>query len=261
MASFVVELYDTWKPGRRGPHHRSAGSEMHRGSRPPNSILACVAGELDKARSGEEWIARRTLYSEVNGGVGALSAESYPAVFRLVHTDLSGFGWCPGPLDEWRGGDNEHSCQLFADINGQAWGELVEDLREVRWGKVPPWLDPGPQSIVVWDEASFARSTTLRRAPSAWSAQTCFLPGGRTPRSTILDQEWVTKVSWDSTRPAEGPPLLATHDPYRIIGGTGGERCSKLASNGALSHSMSRECVIPPARRKRIFRLRDLDTN
>lgn len=132
----------------------------------------------------------------------------------------------------------------------------MEDLREVRWGKVPPWLDPGPQSIVVWDEASFARSTTLRRAPSARSAQTCFFPGGRTPRSTILDQEWVTKVSWDSTRPGEGPPLLATHDPYRIISGTGGERCSKLASNGALSHSVPIRQRLSE-RRRRIRRTSD----
>ncbi|KAJ7903484.1 hypothetical protein B0H14DRAFT_3851289 [Mycena olivaceomarginata] len=145
MASFEVELCDNWKPGRRGQHRR---------------ILACVARELDKARSAEEWIARRTLYSKVNGGVDALSAEYGSSSSCRKPTVI------PPPSS---GSSTLTSIRIWL-VPRIAWGELVEDLREVRWGKVPPWLDPGPQSIVVWDEASFARSTTLRRAPSAWSA-------------------------------------------------------------------------------------------
>ncbi|KAJ6532798.1 hypothetical protein B0H10DRAFT_172850 [Mycena sp. CBHHK59/15] len=73
-------------------------------------LLACVALELDLVKATDEWTAKRTTCSTINGGVGALSAEyaqrwfqllhgaimrlpeelpSTPCVFRLVHTDFN----------------------------------------------------------------------------------------------------------------------------------------------------------------------------
>lgn len=147
----------------------------------------------------------------------------------------------------------------------------MEDLREVRWGKVPPWLDPGPQSIVVWDEASFARSTTLRRAPSAWSAQTCFLPGGRTPTLDHTGSRVGDEVLVGPHEDCRG--AAPTGDPTTRTASSAGREASAAASLPRTGHchiqclsggaflkgdaasdvrQMSRECVIPPARRKRI---------
>ncbi|KAJ7512258.1 hypothetical protein B0H11DRAFT_2214061 [Mycena galericulata] len=86
-------------PNERGPFKSSK-----------EFLLACVALELDLVTATDEWTAKRTAFSNSNGGVDALSAEyaerwfqllheaimglpeelpTLPPVFRLVHTDFN----------------------------------------------------------------------------------------------------------------------------------------------------------------------------